>query len=314
MYDDTFLHSMAQFLYLLSGDPAFSTALPFCSHNIVRRAIEEMKTEGFMEDHTKQELKKYTTECEKLLQLSSRCNSIELCTNFLEYLIEKIELVHSVNHPVQEPEEIPDSYYPPGGTAYYFSESGAQVRRMPHYAVDGTSSRKRNYDDNPQVDKPCTKLYPLTAYGGFCYMFLFFCPIHGHSYGFHLINGGKGRKDPFCALFKYMPNLPEELFYDNACQLSEYALNREPGLFLNTRLWHDLFHSITHLCGSNFKSSRVVGLCGINTEICEQVNSYLQCVKYTASHLSQEHFVFFYSSFCICLTRKKHRNFRGKLV
>ena len=124
----------------------------------MRRAIEEMKTEGFMEDHTKQELKKYTTECEKLLQLSSRCNSIELCTNFLEYLIEKIELVHSVNHPVQEPEEIPDSYYPPGGTAYYFSESGAQVRRMPHYAVDGTSSRKRNYDDNPQVDKPCTKL------------------------------------------------------------------------------------------------------------------------------------------------------------
>ena len=37
MYDDTFLHSMAQFLYLLSGDPAFSTALPFCSHNIVRQ-------------------------------------------------------------------------------------------------------------------------------------------------------------------------------------------------------------------------------------------------------------------------------------
>ena len=38
-YDDTFLHSMAQFLYLLSGDPAFSTALPFRSHNIVRKAI-----------------------------------------------------------------------------------------------------------------------------------------------------------------------------------------------------------------------------------------------------------------------------------
>ena len=129
-----------------------------------------------------------------------------------------------------------------------------------------------------------------------------------------LINGGRGHEDPFCVLFEYMSNLPEELFYGNACQLSEYALNREPGLFLNTRLWHDLFHSITHLCGSNFKSSRVVGLYGINTEICEQVNSYLQCVKYTASHLSQEHFVIFYISFCICLTRKKHRNFGGKLV
>ena len=126
-----------------------------------------------MEDITKQELKKYTTECEKLFQLSSRYNSIELCTNFIMYIIEKIELVHSVNNPVQEPEEIPKSYYPQGGTTYHFSESGAQVRRMPNYALDGTSNRKRNYDDNPQVDKPCTKLYPLTAYGGFCYMFLF---------------------------------------------------------------------------------------------------------------------------------------------
>ena len=164
---------------------------------------------------------------------------------------------------------------------------------MPTYAVDGTGNRKRNYNDNCQVDKPCTKLYPLTACGRFCYMFLFFCPVYGHSYGFYLIDGWEGCKNPFCALYKYIPKLSEGMFYDNACQLSEYALNRESGLFLNTRLWHDLFHSITHLCGSNFKSSRLTGLHGINTEICEQVNSYLQCVKYAASHLSQEHFVFF---------------------
>ena len=128
--------------------------------------------------------------------------------------------------------------------------------------------------------------------GGSVTCFYFSVLYMAISYGFHLIGGHEGHKDPFCALYKYMPNMPEELFCDNACQLSEYALNREPGLFLNTRLWHDLFHSITHLCGSNFKSSRVTGLYGINTEICEQVNSYLQCVKYTASHLSQEHCVF----------------------
>ena len=234
---------MGQFLYLLCGDPAFSTALPFCSHNIVKKAIEEMKTCGYMKETTGLELKKYSTECEKLLHMSSTHNTVEMSTNFIEYITEKIELVHSVNNPVKQPEEIPNSYYPPGGTAYYFTESGVQVRRMPNYAVDGTSSRK-NYDDNPQVDKPCRKLYPLTAYGGFCYMFLFFCPVHGHLYGFHLIGGGEGHKDPLCALYKYMPKMPEELFYDNACQLSEYALNREPHLFLNTRLWHDLFHSL----------------------------------------------------------------------
>ena len=97
--------------------------------------------------------------------------------------------------PVQEPEEIPNTYYPPRGSAYYFTESGAQVRKLPVHAVDATSTRKKNYDDNPQVDKPCTKLYPLASWGGdFCHMFLFFCPVHGHTYGFHLIGGERAVK------------------------------------------------------------------------------------------------------------------------
>ena len=116
------------------------------------------------------------------------------------------------------------------------------------------------------------------------YIFLWFCPVHGHCYGFHLISGGEERKGPFSSLFKYLPNAPTDLFYDFACQLSEYCLNREPQYFLHARLWHDLFHGITHKCGKCFKSSRICGLVGINSEICEQFNSYLQCIKYTESH------------------------------
>ena len=52
--------------------------------------------------------------------------------------------------------------------------------------------------------------------------------------------------DPFSSLFKYMPEAPKDVFYDFACQLSEYCLNREPQYFLCTRFWHDLFHGITH--------------------------------------------------------------------
>ena len=37
----------------------------------------------------------------------------------------------------------------------------------------------------------------------------------------------------------------------------------------------------------------IEGLEGVNTEICEQFNGFLQCIKYTSSHLSQEHFMFF---------------------
>ena len=102
------------------------------------------------------------------------------------------------------------------------------------------------------------------------YLF-WFCPI---TWAFHLIQGG-----------------------DFACGLSECSLNREPKYFLETRFWHDLFHSFTHTCGKCFKSSRICGLAGVNSKICEQFSSYLQCIKYAASHLSQSHFMFFVQFF-----------------
>ena len=105
-------------------------------------------------------------------------------------------------------------------------------------------------------------------------------------------------KDPFSSLFKYKPDAPKELFYDNACQLHEYCMNREPAFFLDTRFWHDLFHSIGHVCGCNYKSRRVLGLEHLNTEICEQVNSFLQCIKYTGSHLSRA-FLFLFTVFSL---------------
>ena len=99
--------------------------------------------------------------------------------------------------------------------------------------------------------------------------------------------------------------MPQELFYDNACHLSEYCLNREPALFEDTRFWHDLFHATALLCGINFKSTRVEGFGRINTEICEQVNSYCQAIKYTGTHLSQDHFVFFLQFFLYLLNNDK---------
>ena len=99
-----------------------------------------------------------------------------------------------------------------------------------------------------------------------------------------------------------------------ACQLSEYCLNREPELFSDTKFWHDLFHSITHVCRNNFKSVRIEGLEGINTEICEQSNEFLQCVKYTGSHLSQEHFMFFVQFFLYIFNKQKTEKFRKMAI
>ena len=71
-----------------------------------------------------------------------------------------------------------------------------------------------------------------------------------------------------------------------------------------------LFHSIGHVCGINFKSGCVRGLEGVNTEICEQWNSFLQCIKYTGSHLIQDHFSFLLQFFIALQNREKTEKFR----
>ena len=99
-------------------------------------------------------------------------------------------------------------------------------------------------------------------------------------------------------------------------QYSKYCCNREPYYFSCTKFWHDLFwhdllfYGIPHKSGKAFKSSRVSSLTNINSETCEQFNSYLQCIKYTGSHLSQPHFMFLYSFLFICGTEIKPQNSR----
>ena len=53
--------------------------------------------------------------------------SLNFRSAFCEHPVLKIEMVHQCNHPVKQPQEIHNSYYPPGGTAYYFSETGKQA-------------------------------------------------------------------------------------------------------------------------------------------------------------------------------------------
>ena len=264
----------AKFLIMLAGDSPMSSVLPFRSHQVISDIIQSMVTTRTLGPKVA-ELKKYSCELLHLFQAAIVTNAIGVIVSFVLQLINRIEYLHNTkNRPTPHIQEIPNSYNPSKGIAYYFTPSGNQIRKMPGYEEVG--GERRIIDDPPEVDGACTKNYPGVSYGGFGYILLWFCPIHGHCYGFHLISGGEGRKDPFSSLFKYKPEAPKELFYDNTCQLHEYCLNREPAWFLDTWFWHDLFHSIGHLCRSNYKSRRVLGLEALNTEICEQVNSFLQ--------------------------------------
>ena len=200
------------------------------------------------------------------------------------------------------------SYNPKEGIAYYFTEYGGQIRNQPSYNI---KSARKNYDDNPIADDICHKIFPSVSYGGYSYMFLWFCPMNGHSYGFHIISGSEGRKDPFSSLYKYKPHAPSDIFYDFACQLCEYCLNRAPDYFKSTKFWHDLLHGICHKCGKPFKPRRITGITGVNSEICEQFNSYLQCIKYTATHLFQKYFMFFAQFFIYFWNKEKTDRFNN---
>ena len=300
--------TLATFLYMFSGDAAMSSALPFPCHPLVLELCSELM-KGVKPQTLIHKVRHWSQEVVEVLLAAESQGGLPEVVALIRGIIDRIECIHAQDRPTPDPQLLPGSYFPPEGTAYYFTPHGQQIRQLPHHHICASSS-KSNYDDLPQVDEPCRKEFPMVSKGGFGHMFMWFCPVHGHCYGFHLIKGGEGRKDPFCALYKYLPVAPKDVFYDFACQFNEYCLNREPLFFKNTRFFHDIFHSFPHVCGPNFRSSRLLGLQGVNSEICEQWNSYLQCVKFTASHLSQCHMMFFIQFLVFLKNKDKSKRFK----
>ena len=141
-------------------------------------------------------INEYNKEVVRLLYLSQIHECVDVVTCFMLCIISDIDESHHDNRPAEQAQPIHGTYYPPGGIAYYFSPSGEQLHKMPDFTVNGTSSQP-SYDDNPLVDPMCEKKFSGVSYGSYGYMFIWFCPKHGHTYGFHLINKAEGCRDPF---------------------------------------------------------------------------------------------------------------------
>ena len=213
----------------------------------------------------------------------------------LEYIVCEIKSITASNVPPLETRTI-HKYNPPKyGRAYYFSKSGNQIRKVRSFSIDLEKGPKENFDDTP--DTHCQKSYPIVSKKGVTYLFLWFCPSHGHCYGYHIITGSEGRKDAANSLYTFLEKAPKYVFYDFACSLDEFVKNRESGFFENTRFFHDIFHGYTHKCSDIFKSNRLLGFKGLNTSICEQFNSFIQCIKASSKLMTQEHFTFYVQFF-----------------
>lgn len=211
--------------------------------------------------------------------------NIDFALSMIQCLIDFMLSIETV--PAEPPTPIALSYNPPRtGTAYYFTRTGEKLREARYFAID-----KENAKDNP-VSWTCSKNYPAISSKGNTVLFLFFCPLHGHCFGFHIVDGSEGRKDAACALYTHLEHSPEIVFYDFACQLEEYCLNRESGFFSSTRFYHDAFHGYGHKCPSAYSSASMTGKKKYNESICEQFNSFLQNIKQSAKHMNQTNFIF----------------------
>ena len=129
------------------------------------------------------------------------------------YLIDRVKNLEEQMVMPEEPIAIAGSYNPPKyGRFYYFRPDGKQVRRGRPFSIDGHSGKQNEYDDVP--DGPhCRKFYPKISAKGSTYMFFWFCPLHGHCFGGHMINGSEGRKDPHFSLYKHIWMLHQRIFF-----------------------------------------------------------------------------------------------------
>ena len=296
---DTFPIGLRQaascFLKLFLRQSPASTVLPYGQIAKIKNVLEECPRNPSLIAS----LSDIGPEVILLLQEAQQTEFFRQVCNFVTYLCNFVIHVHEFDPPSAPAVPVPNSYNPEEGRAYYFAGHGQQLRKLPKYGKAG----------GPAGRDPCRKDFPRPSKHGWSHLFLWFCAKHEHCYGFHIISGSEGRKDPFASAYQYMENAPDHVWYDFSCSLCEYALNREPYFFRETRFWLDEFHSYHHTCGDNHKSQRVADVPHPNTSVCEQFNSYLKNFLYFQTHQTQSHFTFFLQFFIHVWNERKTKLF-----
>ncbi|CAC5390300.1 unnamed protein product [Mytilus coruscus] len=281
-YPESIQKKLAVIFKFLSTNHSLSSLIPFRYTDLLDSILLELKKST--QNHRINLISDFSPEIRDTLYVA------------LPY--EQIQRIREKNKEPAPAVRQPSSYNPERyGAAYYFTASGEKLRDIPIYTMN-ESAHSKNYDDLPtRSNEHCNKIYPEISRRGTTYLSLWFEPKHfGHCNGFHIIPGSEGRKDPFSSAYSYLEYAPEEVFYDCSCQFDmfeKYCLNREPGFWENTRFWHDLFHGYSHKGPFCYKSQRICQLQGLNTEICEQFNSFIQKIKYSSRSMSLGKFCFY---------------------
>ena len=271
---------VCKFCILLLRDRPVSSIISFRKVAIVRDIVNSLTND--FSNLSDLDAHQITPMLKSMIEEARHSDYFLTICNFVLYLCDFVSSIHEQDQPTPEAVAIPETYDPESGVAYYFTDHGNQVRNLPRFSINKKDQQEevpnKKTSDGEICEKraDCRKDYTKTSDQGWSHLFLWFCPIHGHCYGFHIIKGSEGRKDAFASAYKYMPEAPEEIYYDNTCSLFDYCFNRAPFFFRNSRFWFDIFHSVNHKCGHNHKCHDIAGLLHQNTSICEQFNSSLK--------------------------------------
>jgi len=125
-------------------------------------------------------------------------------------------------------------------------------------------------------------------------IFTVFCP-HGICYGFEVMQSSESPRHPLNIFRHRFLRPPQVIVYDNACKLHQYCLNREPYFFQNTLFVVDRFHWRGHVgCSSGYclDTYQHMAIKEINSQVNEQANAGLQCIRGQLAYMTPENFMF----------------------
>ena len=165
------LHVLARMYCMLSGDAAMSLVVPFDCHELLQVCYNYTLV-GQQSEKDLQELKTYCVELEQLIIFGITHKCQQFVKDFCQCLVDEIKRVHENNRPSSAVNPVPNSYNPSSGTTYHFTQSGAQLHQLPRYEVCMDDKEKNaNFDDFPEVDQACRKMFPRMSRSGFGYLF-----------------------------------------------------------------------------------------------------------------------------------------------
>jgi len=110
---------------------------------------------------------------------------------------------------------------PPGATCnpvanngfYSFTKHGRPIRSR-----SSANSTEKLFCGESECKKPSWTNQTFSSRTNFKQMlFTTFCVVHSIFMGYHIIEGGEGRKDPYNALFLFKESCPQSISYDYVC-------------------------------------------------------------------------------------------------